>query len=114
MASIEHVTANAKGDFKGRLRTLSLTAEVEIVPNDNNVHDNQPDYRVLSGGIDVGPGWNCRSEASNWQVTGRRQVMAGDGKIKRKSARRRFLSMSLSAHRFFGRLSVSAAPRKRD
>lgn len=64
MASIGHVTATGKGGFKGQLRTLSLTADIEIVPNENKVHDNQPDYRVLSAGIEVGAGWNRRSEAT--------------------------------------------------
>jgi uncharacterized protein (DUF736 family) len=64
MASIGHVTADAKGGFKGQLRTLSLTADIEIVANENKVHDNQPDYRVLSGGIEVGAGWNRRSETT--------------------------------------------------
>jgi uncharacterized protein (DUF736 family) len=64
MASIGHVTANSSGGFKGQLRTLSLTAEIEIVPNEHKTSDNQPDYRVLSGGIEVGAGWNRRSETS--------------------------------------------------
>ncbi len=64
MASIGHVTANCNGGFKGKLRTLSLTADIEIVPNQQKAHDNQPDYRVISGGIEVGAGWNRRSETS--------------------------------------------------
>ena len=64
MASIGHVTANSNGGFKGQLKTLSLTADIEIVPNEAKAHDNQPDYRVLAGGIEVGAGWNRRSETS--------------------------------------------------
>jgi uncharacterized protein (DUF736 family) len=64
MASIGHVTANKKGGFKGQLKTLSLTADIEIVPNEHKAHDNQPDYRVLSGSIEVGAGWNRRSETT--------------------------------------------------
>jgi uncharacterized protein (DUF736 family) len=64
MASIGHVTANANGGFTGQLKTLSLTADIEIVPNEHKAHDNQPDYRVLSGSIEVGAGWNRRSETS--------------------------------------------------
>jgi uncharacterized protein (DUF736 family) len=64
MPSIGQVTANGNGGFKGQLRTLSLSADIEIVPNETKSHDNQPDYRVLSGGIEVGAGWNRRSETS--------------------------------------------------
>lgn len=64
MASIGHVTLNSNGSFKGQLRTLSVTAEIEIVPNERKTSDNQPDYRVTSGGIEVGAGWNRRSEVS--------------------------------------------------
>lgn len=64
MASIGHVTANKNGGFKGQLRTLSLTADIEIIPNQQKAHDNQPDYRVLSGGIEVGAGWNRHSETT--------------------------------------------------
>jgi uncharacterized protein (DUF736 family) len=64
MASIGHVTANKNGGFKGQLRTLSLTVDIEIVPNEHKAHENQPDYRVLSGDIEVGAGWNRRSETS--------------------------------------------------
>lgn len=64
MPAIGHVNANDNGGFKGQLKTLSLTADIEIVPNEQKAHDNQPDYRVLSGGIEVGAGWNRRSESS--------------------------------------------------
>jgi len=64
MASIGHVTANGNGGFKGQLRTLSLSADIEIIPNSGKSTDSQPDYRVMSNGIEVGAGWNRRSETS--------------------------------------------------
>ena len=64
MASIGHVTANKNGGFKGQLKTLSLTADIEIVPNEHKAHENQPEYRVISAGIEVGAGWNRRSETT--------------------------------------------------
>ena len=64
MPSIGYVTANKNGGFKGQLKTLSLTADIEIVPNEHKAHENQPDYRVFSGGIEVGAGWNRRSETT--------------------------------------------------
>ena len=64
MPAIGHVTRNSKGGFKGQLKTLSLSADIEIVPNEHKTSENQPDFRVLSGGIEVGAGWNRRSETS--------------------------------------------------
>jgi uncharacterized protein (DUF736 family) len=64
MPAIGHLTRTSNGGFKGQLRTLSIKANVEIVPNDTKSSDNQPDYRVLSEGSEIGAGWNRRSETS--------------------------------------------------
>lgn len=64
MASIGLVTRNEHGAFKGQLRTLSVRAEIDIVPNEAKTTDAQPDYRVLSEGIEVGAGWARRSETT--------------------------------------------------
>jgi uncharacterized protein (DUF736 family) len=63
MPAIGYVSRNA-GGFKGQLKTLSIRADVEIVPNTRKSGDTQPDYRVLSGGVELGAGWNRRSESS--------------------------------------------------
>ena len=64
MAAIGHVTRSSNGGFKGQFRTLTIRADIDIVPNDHKSSDNQPDYRVLSDGIEVGAGWTRRSETS--------------------------------------------------
>jgi uncharacterized protein (DUF736 family) len=64
MPAIGHVTRNSNGGFKGELKTLTIRAEIDIVPNDAKSSDSQPDFRVLSEGIEVGAGWNRRSETS--------------------------------------------------
>jgi uncharacterized protein (DUF736 family) len=64
MPAIGHVTKTSNGGFKGQLRTLSIKANVEIVPNETKSSDTQPDYRVLSDGTEIGAGWMRRSEAS--------------------------------------------------
>jgi uncharacterized protein (DUF736 family) len=64
MPAIGHVTRNSNGGFKGTLRTLSIKANVEIVPNEAKSSEAQPDYRVLSDGTEIGAGWMRRSEAS--------------------------------------------------
>jgi len=63
MAAIGYVTRDGRS-FKGQLRTLSIRAEIEIMPNPRKSADTQPDYRVTSGGVEVGAGWLRRSETS--------------------------------------------------
>ena len=62
MPAIGHVTRNQNG-FKGQLKTLSISAEISIVPA-RKTSDNQPDYRVVAGGVEIGAGWIRRSETS--------------------------------------------------
>jgi len=50
--------------LQGSAQDASLTADIEIAPNEHKAHENQPDYRVLSSGIEVGAGWNRRSETT--------------------------------------------------
>ncbi|HKY82284.1 MAG TPA: DUF736 domain-containing protein [Sphingobium sp.] len=63
MAAIGYVTRNGNG-FKGQLRTLSIRAEIEIIPNNRKNGDSQPDYRVMAAGVEVGAGWVRRGEMS--------------------------------------------------
>lgn len=64
MAAIGYVTKGADGSFKGLLKTLSIRADIAIVANDNKASDSQPDYRVVSDGVEIGAGWNRRSQSS--------------------------------------------------
>lgn len=64
MPAIGHVTRNSNGGFKGQIKTLTIRAEIDIVPNETKASETQPDFRVLSEGIEVGAGWNRRSETS--------------------------------------------------
>lgn len=64
MPAIGYVTKNDDGSFKGQLKTLSISAEIAIVSNRSKSSDTQPDYRVLSDGVEIGAGWNRRSESS--------------------------------------------------
>jgi uncharacterized protein (DUF736 family) len=64
MPAIGLVTRTSNGGFKGQLRTLSINASVEIVPNESKSTDAQPDYRVLSEGTEIGAGWMRHSETS--------------------------------------------------
>ena len=64
MAAIGYVTKGKDGSFKGQLKTLSIRAEIEIVANPGKTTDAQPDYRVVSEGVEIGAGWLRRSETS--------------------------------------------------
>ena len=64
MPAIGYVTKQANGGFKGQLKTLSLRAEIEIVPNTSKNADNHPDFRVLAKGYEIGAGWRRTSESS--------------------------------------------------
>lgn len=64
MAAIGYVTKGSDGSFKGQLKTLSINAGIEIVANTAKTTDAQPDYRVLSDGVEIGAGWLRRSDTS--------------------------------------------------
>lgn len=57
MATIGSVTKRDDGTYEGELKTLSVKAEITIVPASDKSAPAQPDYRVLSQGIEIGAGW---------------------------------------------------------
>ena len=57
MATIGSVTKREDGRYEGELKTLSVRAEIQIVPVGDKSASAQPDYRVLSQGIEIGAGW---------------------------------------------------------
>ena len=57
MATIGSVTKRPDGRYEGELRTLSIRAEIAILPVGDKSSPNQPDFRVLSQGIEIGAGW---------------------------------------------------------
>jgi len=57
MPSIGLVTKQANGSYKGFLKTLKFKADIDIIPNSNKAHVDQPDFRVLSRGFELGAGW---------------------------------------------------------
>lgn len=63
MPAIGFVTKNDNG-FKGQLKTLSIRADIEIVPNTTKMNESQPDFRVLARGLDIGAAWKRIAEAS--------------------------------------------------
>lgn len=57
MATIGSVTKREDGRYEGELKTLSVRADIQIVPVPDKSGAAQPDYRVLSQGIEIGAGW---------------------------------------------------------
>jgi len=57
MPAIGYVTKQSTGGFKGQIKTLSIRADIDIVPNKGKTSESQPDFRVLTQGIEVGAGW---------------------------------------------------------
>ena len=64
MSSIGQVTRQANGSYKGHLKTLAFRVEISVVPNIDKKTDEQPDYRVIAGGVEIGAAWRKRSESS--------------------------------------------------
>ena len=64
MPAIGHVTKQANGGYKGYLKTLSIRAEIDLVPNASKSADNQPDFRVLTQGVEIGAAWIKTGESS--------------------------------------------------
>jgi len=64
MSAIGYVTKLSNGSYKGQLKTVSIRADIEIVPNRSKSADSQPDFRVLTQGVEVGAGWLRIGESS--------------------------------------------------
>ncbi|BCG75980.1 hypothetical protein MesoLj113a_71380 [Mesorhizobium sp. 113-1-2] len=64
MTAIGYVNKQENGSYKGQLRTLSVRADIDIVPNRSKSADNHPDFRVLTQGVEVGAGWIRTGETS--------------------------------------------------
>ena len=64
MTAIGFVRKEDNGHFTGQLKTISIKADIDIVPNINKTADSQPDYRVLTQGTEIGAGWTKKGETS--------------------------------------------------
>ena len=64
MPAIGYVTKQSNGGYKGQLKTLSIRADIDLVPNTTKTADNQPDFRVLTRGYEIGAGWIRKGKTS--------------------------------------------------
>lgn len=56
------------GTFTGTLATLSVRAKLNIAPVDKT-GEKAPDYRVYSGGAEIGAGWSATSKEGKHYVS---------------------------------------------
>ncbi len=63
MPSIGHVTLQPNGSFRGRLVTLSIRRDIQIIPAEKH-SDTHPDFRVMSDEVELGAAWK-RQNRSN-------------------------------------------------
>jgi len=64
MPAIGYVTKQPTGGYKGQLKTLSIRADIDLVLNTAKSTDSQPDFRVLTQGVEIGAGWVRKGETS--------------------------------------------------
>jgi uncharacterized protein (DUF736 family) len=64
MTAIGYVTKNDNGTYKGQLRTVSIRADIDIIPNRDKTAETHPDFRVLTQNVEIGAGWIRRGESS--------------------------------------------------
>ncbi|MVT63591.1 DUF736 family protein [Bradyrhizobium pachyrhizi] len=64
MTAIGFVTRTDNGGFRGELKTLSIRAGIDIVPNRSKSTEAQPDFRIFAQGAEIGAGWIRRGETS--------------------------------------------------
>ena len=64
MTAIGYVRKDNDGRYTGQLKTISIKADIDIVPNANKTTDSQPDFRVLTQGTEIGAGWTKKGETS--------------------------------------------------
>ena len=64
MTAIGYVRKENDGRYTGQLKTISIKADIDIVPNANKTTGSQPDFRVLTQGTEIGAGWMKKCETS--------------------------------------------------
>ena len=64
MPAIGYVQKQQDGAYTGQLKMASLRCDLQIVPNRRKANDDQPDYIVRAGDIELGAGWVRTGEVS--------------------------------------------------
>ena len=59
MTAIGYVTKNDNGSYKGQLKTVSIRADIDIIPNRDKSAETHPDFRVVTQGVEIGAGFGA-------------------------------------------------------
>ena len=65
MTAIGYVTKQGDGRYNSHIRAASTQAKIDILPNIQKNADSQPDFRVMTQGIEIGAGWTRKGETSD-------------------------------------------------
>ncbi len=63
MPTIGRVIRRGDGSYAGFLATLSIRKNITFVPKDKT-SDQQPDFVIMAGDIEIGAAWNKTGQAS--------------------------------------------------
>jgi uncharacterized protein (DUF736 family) len=50
------------GGWEGTVHTLTMTAKIRLVPNDDRVSENAPAFRVMLGWQRIGDAWQAQTD----------------------------------------------------
>ena len=54
-----------KDGYAGTIRTLTMTAKVNILTNDRKDSDGAPDFRIMAGAAEIGVAWRKIKQGSD-------------------------------------------------
>lgn len=63
MPAIGHVKLLSNGSYKGRLATLSIRREIQIIPVEK-FNEAMPDFRVMADDVELGGGWKRQNRTN--------------------------------------------------
>jgi uncharacterized protein (DUF736 family) len=64
MTAIGYVTRNDNGGYKGQLKTVSIRADIDIVPNRDKSAKTHPDFWVVTKASRSGPAGSAVARAA--------------------------------------------------
>lgn len=62
MAVIGTFSKSAEG-YSGTIRTMTINVKAAFVANDKNGNDKAPDFKVVTGGQELGAAWRAKGKA---------------------------------------------------
>jgi len=61
---IGNFTLSKEGGWIGFIHTLTISAKVRLVPNDDRTGDKAPVFRILHGNFRIGDAWDAKTPGS--------------------------------------------------